>query len=145
MNRRKQKAKSFQAIGQPIPRVDALDKLTGKALYAGDLSFLGMLHLKILRSSRPHANILGIQKEQAEAHPGVVAVLTHTDIPGRNRVGPVVKDQPVLCDRVRYIGDPVALIVAETLESAEEAINLIQVRYEDLPAFFSPDEALSPD
>lgn len=139
-------AEGYQTFGRPIPRVDALDKLTGSALYAGDISFPHMLHLKILRSDRPHAKILRIHTEQAEASPGVVAVLTHKDIPGRNRVGVRNKDQPVLCDeRVRYIGDPVAMVAAETLEASEKALRLIKVDYENLPGLFSPEEALAPE
>ena len=133
-------------IGRSVARVDALDKLTGKALYAGDVSFPGMLHLKILRSNRPHAKILQIRSDEAERHPGVVAVLTYKDIPGTNKIGFAQKDQPVLCDvKVRFIGDPVALVVAETPEAAEEAIFLIRVNYEDLPGVFNPEDALLPD
>ena len=133
-------------VGRSMARVDALEKLTGESLYAGDISFPGMLHLKMLRSDRPHAKILGIQTQDAASHPGVVAVFTCRDIPGTNRVGSPQKDQPVLCDeKVRLMGDPVALVAAETLEAAEEAISLIQVDYEDLPAVFSPEDALLPD
>ena len=132
-------------IGRPVPRVDALGKLTGSALYAGDVSFPGMLHLKILRSDRPHAKILKIQREEAERYPGVAAVFTYKDIPGTNRIGGGKKDQPVLCDeRVRFIGDPVAMVAAETPESAEMAVSLIRVDYENLPGIFSPEDALLP-
>ena len=133
-------------IGRSVARVDALGKLTGKALYAGDVSFPGMLHLKILRSNRPHAKILQIRSDEAERHPGVVAVLTSKDIPGTNKIGFAQKDQPVLCDeKVRFIGDPVALIAAETPGAAEESISLIRVDYEDLPGVFNPEDALLPD
>ena len=139
------KREDFMTVGQSIFRVDGPEKLTGESLYAGDVSFPGMLHLKMLRSDRPHAKILSIRSQAAERHPGVVAVLTFRDIPGTNRVGSPKKDQPVLCDgKVRLIGDPVALVAAETLEAAEEALSLIQVDYEDLPAVFSPEEALLP-
>ena len=137
-------ADSYEIFGQPILRVDAREKLVGKAVYAGDLSFPGMLHLKVLRSDRPHAKILSIHTARAKASPGVVAVFTHKDIPGANRVGPRNKDQPVLCDdKVRYVGDPVTMVAAETEEAAEEALSLIQVDYEDLPGIFSPEEALA--
>jgi nicotinate dehydrogenase large molybdopterin subunit len=139
-----QNSKDLETVGQSIARVDGPGKLTGKALYAGDVSFPGMLHLKVFRSDRPHAKILRIQTGEAESHPGVAAVFTHGDIPGMNRVG-AQRDQPVLCDeRVRVIGDPVALVAAETPESSEEAISLIRVDYEDLPGVFTPDEALLP-
>jgi CO/xanthine dehydrogenase Mo-binding subunit len=141
-----QETKNPEMIGRSVARVDALDKLTGKALYTGDVSFPGMLHLKILRSNRPHAKILQIRSDEAERHPGVVAVLTYKDIPGTNKIGFAQKDQPVLGDeKVRFIGDPVALVAAETPGAAEEAISLIRVDYEDLPGVFNPEEALLPD
>jgi nicotinate dehydrogenase large molybdopterin subunit len=139
-------AESYQVFGRPLLRVDAPDKLTGKAIYAGDISLPGMLYLKVLRSDRPHAKILGIHTARAKTYPGVIRVFTHQDIPGMNRVGPRNKDQPVLCDdRVRYVGDPVALVAAETSEAAEEAVPLMRVDYEDLPGIFSPEEALAPE
>jgi nicotinate dehydrogenase large molybdopterin subunit len=137
---------SFRNIGQSIPRSDGLGKLTGTARYAGDISFPGMLHLKLFRSDHAHARIRKIHTGKAAALPGVVAVLTHQDIPGVPSVGFIIKDQPVLCkDRVRYIGDPVVLVVAQSLEVAKRAVSLIHVDYEDLPALFSPEEALAPD
>lgn len=130
-------------IGRSISRVDGRDKLTGDARYAGDISLPGMLHLKIVRSDRPHAKIKAVQTEAAKHHPGVVAIFTHQDIPGANRLR---HGQQVLCDnRVRYIGDPVAMVAAETRESALAAVSLIRVAYEDLPGVFSPEEALLPD
>jgi CO/xanthine dehydrogenase Mo-binding subunit len=139
------KRKDFATVGRSMVRVDGLGKLTGESLYAGDISYPGMLHLKMLRSDRPHAKILGMRTQDAAKHPGVTAVLTFRDIPGMNRIGSPKKDQPVLCDdKVRLVGDPVALVAAETLAAAEEALSLIQVDYEDLPAVFSPEEALLP-
>jgi len=136
---------SCDVVGRSVFRVDGLDKLTGKACYAGDIAFPRMLHLKLLRSDRPHAKILGIQTGEAETHPGVVAVFTCRDIPGTNQIGRDKPDQTVLCvDKVRFIGDPVAMVAAETPEAAEEAAALIRVEYEDLPGIFSPEEALMP-
>ncbi len=136
--------KTYNIVGQPIPRVDAFDKVTGKALYAGDIVFPEMLHIKALRSARPHARILGIHTGKAEACPGVVGVFTHRNIPGTNRIGPRDKDQPLLCDdKVRHIGDPLAIVAAETLEEAEEAVSLIQVDLKDLPGIFSTEKALA--
>lgn len=133
----------YQTISRSTPRVDAVDKLTGRAFYAGDYAFPEMLYLKVLRSDRPHAEILKIQTEEAERLPGVVAVLTHEDIPGTNRIGR--GDQPVLCEeKVRRVGDPVALVAAETPESALEAVSLIRVDYQDLAGVFTIDEALLP-
>ena len=136
---------SCNVVGRSVFRVDGLDKLTGKARYAGDIAFPGMLHLKLLRSDRPHAKILGVRTGEAEAHPGIAAVFTCRDIPGTNRIGRDRPDQTVLCvDKVRFIGDPIALVAAETPEAAEEAAALIRVDYEDLPGIFSPEEALLP-
>lgn len=136
----------FHFFGKPLLRVDGFEKLTGKAVYADDIYFPEMLHLKVLRSDRPHARIIKINKEKAERFPGVIKVLTHEDIPGKNRIGVRIKDQPVLCDeRVRYIGDPIALIIAESVEIAEEALSLIEVDYEDLPGIFSIEEAMAPE
>ncbi|MCC6791008.1 MAG: xanthine dehydrogenase family protein molybdopterin-binding subunit [Thermomicrobiales bacterium] len=131
-------------IGGRARRLDAGDKLTGKARYATDLTLPGMLYGKIVRSDRPHARILSIDTSAAEALPGVEAVL-HGDVTG-GRFGEVVKDQtPFALDRVRYIGDPIAAIAADTPETAELAARLIEVEYEDLPAVFDPIEALQPD
>ncbi|MDA8124486.1 MAG: xanthine dehydrogenase family protein molybdopterin-binding subunit [Deltaproteobacteria bacterium] len=136
---------AYKQIGKAVPKVDIQDLLRGKACYAEDVSFPDMLHLKVLRSDRPHARIVKIDTAKAEVQPGVVAVYTAKDIPGRNLVGFPVCDQPVLCaDKVRFIGDPLALVAAETLEAAEAALALIRVEYEDLPALCSPEEALAP-
>jgi len=139
----------YKLIGKAVPKVDVLDKLKGKTFYAEDITFPGMIYLKVFRSKRPHARILKIHTKKAEAHPGVVAVFTSRDIPGRNIVNlgkwSMIRDQRVLCDdKVRFIGDPVALVAAETPKAAEEALHLIQVDYEDLPGIFSPEEALAP-
>ncbi len=135
-----------EVVGRSVRRVDSRDKLTGNARYAGDISLPGMLHAKVLRSDRPHARILAIRTAAALAHPSVVAVLTHADIPGKNVIGRDRPDQTALCvDKVRYVGDAVALVVAETEAAAEEALALIEVDYEDLPGVFSPEEALRPD
>lgn len=131
-------------IGSRARRLDAEDKLTGKARYATDLTFPGMLYGKIVRSDRPHARILSIDVSAAMALPGVEAVL-YGDVTG-GRFGEVVKDQtPFAIDRVRHIGEPIAAVAADTPETAELAARLIEVEYEDLPAVFDPIEALKPD
>ncbi len=125
-------------------RPEALAKATGRALYAADLSVAGMLHARALRSPHAHADVKAIDPERARRHPGVVAVLTAGDVPGVNRHGRRLKDQPVLADdRVRQVGDPVALVVATTAAAASEALDLIEVTYRSLPAVFTPDEALA--
>jgi len=124
----------FKYIGKSVPRIDAADKASGKIKYMSDLNFPGMLFGKILCAKYPHALIKKIDTSQAKALPGVVAVVTWEDVPGLNGFGIVVPDQPVLCeDKVRYIGDAVAAVAAETKEIAEEAIKLITVEYEPLP------------
>ncbi|HEC23725.1 MAG TPA: aldehyde oxidase [Chloroflexi bacterium] len=139
-----------RVIGHNVQRVDAVDKVTGRALFPGDLSMDGMLHMKILFSERPHARILSIDTSEAEAHPGVVAIFTAKDVPV-NEYGLIMPDQPVLCgpgsskagaDVVRTTMDQVALVVAETEEAAAAARDLIRVEYEDLPAVFDPFEAM---
>ena len=132
-------------IGQPVPRPDARDKATGKAIYAGDLRFENMLYASVLRSAHPHARIRRIDVSGAKALAGVVAVLTAEDIPGARTHGTIRADWPNLCwDKVRYTGDALALVAAETESIAREALRRIDVAYEPLPGVFSPQEALAP-
>jgi selenium-dependent xanthine dehydrogenase len=134
------------AVGRPVPRPDARAKVTGQATFAADLYFEGTLHARVLRSKHPHARILRVDTSRAKALPGVVAVLTAEDVPGVKNHGIVIPDWPVLAyDKVRYVGDAIALVAAETEETAEKALELIQVDYEPLPVVTSPQEALSPD
>ncbi len=136
---------NYQYIGKSIPKIDCSQKVTGSALYINDLSFPNMLWGKILRSIFPHARILNIDKNKALKLPGVKAVITFEDIPD-GRYGPFIKDEPVLArEKVRYIGEPVAAVAAIDKEIAEEAIQLIEVDYEELPAVFDPLEAMKPD
>jgi CO/xanthine dehydrogenase Mo-binding subunit len=138
--------KDLDVVGKSEIRVDALDKVRGKLEYVADLEFPGALHGKVLRSPYPHALIKSIHIEKAKGLPGVAAVLTSKDVPGRNGIGVVIPDQPVICgDKVRYVGDGVALVAAETEEIAIQALGLIEVEYEPLPPVLSPEEALRPD
>ncbi len=139
-------------IGRSVARVDARAKVTGEAMYPGDLTMPGMLHGKILFAGRPHARILRIDTSAAMAVPGVVAILTARDVPV-NEYGLQIPDQPVLCgpgsgkegaDVVRFVGDQVALVVAETEQAASRARDLVRVEYEDLPVITDPFEALRP-
>ncbi|MCX5907600.1 MAG: xanthine dehydrogenase family protein molybdopterin-binding subunit [Deltaproteobacteria bacterium] len=133
-------------VGQSIPRTDAQAKVTGKLAYAADYPEEGFLHGKILRSPYPHARIKSINVAKARNLPGVVAVLTAQDVPGRKTFGPFIPDQPVICgEKVRYVGDAVALVAAESERIAHQALSLIDVEYEPLPAVFDPQEALRPD
>lgn len=127
-------------------RPDGMEKVTGRLKYLTDLSFPGMLVGKILRSSYPHAKILSIRTDKAKQLPGVRAVITHKDIPALNGFGLITPDQPVFCvDRVRFIGDAIAAVAAESIEMAEEALRLIEVEYEPLEILDSPEKALQPD
>jgi CO/xanthine dehydrogenase Mo-binding subunit len=132
-------------IGASLPRPDALGKVTGAARYPGDLLRPDMLHLKVLFAHRPHARILSIDTSAALAHPGVIAVLTAADVPF-NAFGLIDADQPVLCgDVVRFEGDKVALVVAETTAAAAAGAQLIAVEYQELPVVSDPRMALAPD
>ena len=132
-------------IGAPVTQIEGPSKVTGQTRYAADVDLPGMLWGKILRSPHPHARIVGIDASKAWSVPGVKAVVTGQDAPG-HLMGKVLRDMPVLCwDRVRYIGDRVAAVAAETPEAAEEAILLIEIDYELLPAVFDPMEAMKPD
>lgn len=125
-------------------RPDGMPKVTGSLTYLTDMKQEGMLYGLILRSPHPHAWILSIRTEAAERLPGVHAVITHRDVPGLNLFGIAMPDQPVLCeDRVRYIGDAVAAVAAESEAIAQEAIRLIEVVYEPLPVLASPEQALA--
>ena len=140
-------------IGKSISRVDVEDKATGKALYPGDFNLPNQVYMKILFANRPHAIVKEIDKTEAEALNGVLAVFTAEDVPV-NEYGLIMPDQPVLCgpgsskpftDRVRFVGDQVAVVVAETQKIAEQARDLIKVTFEDLPLVDSIDEAISED
>ena len=132
-------------IGAPVGRIEGPEKATGRTLFAADVTLPGMLWGKVLRSPHPHARIRRIDASAAWRVAGVKAVVTGQDLPG-HYMGKVLRDMPVLCwDRVRYIGDRVAAVAAETAEAAEEALSRIEVDYEELPAVFDPSQAMRPD
>jgi len=142
-----------EIVGQSVARVDARAKVTGEAKYPADFSMADMLHAKVLFAGRPHARVLGIDTSEAEAVPGFVAVFTAADVPV-NEYGLQTPDQPVLCgpgspkpgtDVIRFVGDQVAVIVAETEQAATQARDLIRVEYEDLLVVADPFAALEPD
>jgi len=131
----------FKFVGRSVHRVDGIEKVTGKAKFTGDLKIPGMLYGRILRSSYPHAGISSIDSSRAEALPGVAAVLTAADI---GELDPYYNGRPVIAiKKVRYVGEPVAAVAAEDQESAEEALSLINVQYEELPAAVGLDAALA--
>ncbi len=145
----------LRQVGRPLRRVDALGKAVGATIYAGDFTMPNMLHGKVFRSSEPSARIKHLDVSKARALPGVACVLTAdelpdgkliTDMPGQTgqerRKG---SDAPVLAARrVRFVGEPVALVAAETLAIAEQALELIKIKYEPLPGVFDPVEAMKP-
>ncbi|HEY2987732.1 MAG TPA: xanthine dehydrogenase family protein molybdopterin-binding subunit [Candidatus Binatia bacterium] len=140
MNRKE----TFKIVGAPIPRADGHEKVSGRTLYAADIDRAGILWGKILRSPYPHARILRVDVSKALRVPGVKAIVTGKDAKGCY-VGKQIRDMPVLClDVVRFIGDRVAAVAAETRDAAEEAVDLIEVEYEQLPAVYDPLEAMQP-
>ncbi|MBM3525912.1 MAG: xanthine dehydrogenase family protein molybdopterin-binding subunit, partial [Alphaproteobacteria bacterium] len=131
------------AVGARVPRIDARDKLTGRALYSDDLSRPGLLHAALAVSPHAHARIISYDVASAKAVPGVKAVITGADYPAR-RVGAFVKDETMFAkDRVRYVGEPVAAVAATDPETARRAADLIEVVYEELPAVLDIDAALA--
>lgn len=131
-------------VGQSVTRLDAMNKVTGRAVYGTDLRFPDMLHAKVLWSDRPHARIVRVDTGRAQALPGVHAVVTAADAP-TERYGVYLRDQLIFArEKVRHIGEPVAAVAAESEQIAERARDLIVVEYEDLPAVFDPLEAMEP-
>ena len=133
-------------VGCSAPRLDAIDKVRGSAVFAADLYPADLLWAGVKRSEYPHARIVAIDTAAALAIPGVVAALTYKDIKGSNRLGIFEKDQPILADeRVRHYGDAVALLVAESKDVLAAAIAAVRVEYEVLPALFDPVSSQQPD
>lgn len=135
---------AYKFVGKAVPRLEGAEKVSGKLRYAADFEIPGCLCAKILRTSLPHARIVKIDKSKAEQLPGVRAIITGADIPAV-MVGLRMKDMPLLAtERVRYVGEPVAAVAADSAEIAEEAMNLIDVQYEALPYVTDPVEAIRP-
>ena len=143
-----------RVIGKRLAKFDALDKALGRAIYVSDMVVPGMLHAKLVHSPHPHARIKSIDAEAAKALPGVRGVVTYADVPRipynpRGGVGSMEESAPldkcVLDDTVRYVGDLVAGVAADSEDTAEEAASLIEVTYELLPPVLDPEDALGPD
>ena len=145
----------LRQVGKPLPRIDAMGKAVGTTRYAGDFNMTNMLHAKALRSSFPSAKILRIDTSKARSLPGVACVLTADDVPGDEMTTDIPgvtgtakragTDAPILAQgRVRFLGEAVALVAAETTDLAEKALALIEVEYEPYPAVFDPLEAMQP-
>ena len=138
----------LESIGRPLHRPDAVEKVTGQAMFTDDFQFADMLYGATLRSDHPHARILDIDAGAALAMPGVHAVYTHEDVPGDPRHGLVENDWPVFAGGqypARYVGDPIALVVADSDEIAHDAMQLIRVEYDPLPVVPDPVFARQPD
>lgn len=137
---------SLRWVGSPVRRKDGAGKVTGETKFFSDMTMPNMLWAKAVRSKHPHALIKRIDTTKAEAVPGVVTIITHRDVPGLNAFGIIVPDQPVLCsNKVRYIGDSVAVVAAESKEAAEVAAEQVEVDYEPLPVLSDPVEAMKPE
>ena len=145
----------LRQVGKPLRKVDAMGKAVGATVYAGDFSMPRMLHAKVFRSSQSSARILRLDVSKARSLPGVVCVLTGADVPNARLVSDMPgqtgqkqrkgSDVPVLAsDVVRFYGEPIALVAAETLEIAEKALKLIEIEYEPLPGVYDPLEAMKP-
>src|SRR5689334_9886006 len=135
----------FNVVGLAIPRTEGAEKVSGRTIYTADVNLPGTLWAKIVRSPHPHARIRNIDVSEASRLPGVKAIITGRDIPNCY-IGKQIRDMPVLCaDVVRFVGDRVAAIAAETRDAAEEAAELMRVDYEELPAIFDPVQAMAPD
>src|SRR5215469_1620784 len=133
----------FSIIGKATAMVDAAEKTTGQGRYTDDLSLPGMLVGKILHSPYPHARIKNIDASRAEKLDGVIAVVIGKDAPKTYGILPVGHDEyPLALDKVRYVGDNVACVVATSEAVAEKALELIDVDYELLPAYFDPEESM---
>ena len=128
--------------------IDAYERVTGRVTYAMDVALPGMLHGKLLRSPHAHARLVSVDASRARALPGVEAVLTGPDLAARDDVfpyfGPIFRDQAVLAiDKVRYVGDPVAAVAAVDLDTAQAALELIDVVYDELPPVYAVEEAFA--
>ena len=136
------------SLGQRVPRVDVEEKVTGTGIYPDDIYLDGMIYGSAVRSKYPRARVLAIHTEEAKALPGVVGVYTAADIPGRNKVGHLMKDWDTMIavgDITHYLGDAICLVAAETPEILQRAKELVRVDYEELPMVRSPKEAMAPD
>ena len=133
-------------VGASVEKKDALEKALGAVEYGDDMKLEGALRGKVLWSAHPHAEIISIDTSAAQEMPGVKAVLTAKDVPGDNVYGPMVRDAQVLAlDKVRFIGEPVVVVFAETEEQAEAARQACRVEYRPLPGVFTPEQALAPN
>ena len=137
---------NFTVVGTSAHRVDGVEKVTGKAIYTSDIQLPGMAHARILRSPVAHAKLAKVDASKARELPGVITTLTRDDIQIFNfKYGATYKDQSIVAvDKVRYVGDPVAAVLADTPDIAERALELIEVEYDELPKLTNIEEATAP-
>jgi len=138
----------LNVVGQVVKRPEAVEKVTGEAIYTDDITFPDMLYGATLRAGIPHGRVTKLDTTRAEELPGVEAVITAEDIPGRVNHGLVIQDWPALIgvgEKVRYVGDAVAVVAADSKETARKALALIEVEYEQLPVVSDPVSAKEPD
>ena len=140
------RSRQLLVVGKSIQRLDSVDKVLGKPIYTMDIVPENALYLKVVRSSVPHALLKMVEVTEARKYPGVAAVVTAHDIPGINESTALLPDKPLFAtDRVRFAGEPIAAIASYDPSVAEEAVDLVKVEYEPLPAVFSPVDAIKPD
>src|SRR5919108_5300578 len=133
----------MKVVGKARRRVDGRAKVTGQTRFADDIDLPRMLHMKLLRSPHAHALIESVDIEKAKAHPGVHLVLTGRDFPVTFGILPITQDEyPLAPEHVRYVGDPVAAVIARDEQTAAEALDLIELKYKVLATISSPEEAL---
>ena len=140
-----QSEKEFSVVGKRIPRIDAYERVTGQAQYTGDIQLPGMLYARVLRSPHPHAKIVSIDTSKAEKLPGVKAVIHHGNAKIPWSSGGHTHPRFIFNNPVRFVGDAVAAVAATDRHIAEEALGLIDVKYEKIPHVLDPNEALKPD
>jgi len=139
-------ADELSIVGKPLIKLDAFSKVSGQTKFADDLAMPRMVYGRLLRSPHPHARILRVDTSRARAHPGVLAVLTGDDLPVKFGILPVSQDEEALArEKVRYVGDPIAAVAATDEWIADEALDLIDVEFAELPAVMSIEEAIAGD
>src|SRR6201988_5444756 len=140
-----QAQKEFSIVGKKTPRIDAYERVTGQAQYTGDIQLPVMLYARVLRSTVPHGKIVSIDTSKAEKLPGVKAIVHYENAKVPWSSGGHTHKRFIFNNPVRYVGDPVAAVAATNRHIAEEALGLIEVKYEKIPYVLDPNEALKPD
>lgn len=140
-----QAQKEFSIVGKKTPRIDAYERVTGQAHYTGDIQLPGMLYARVLRSNVPHAKIVSIDTSKAEKLPGVKAVIHHENVKVPWSSGGHTHQRFIFNNPVRFVGDAIAAVAATDRHIAEDALKLIDIKYEKLPHVLDPNEALKPD